>query len=408
MDATEAPSANQPTEPLVELSEVARREIDDFRLSHETKVLTIFFSDLVGSTQLQVEQGNTLAARLVQRHYAIMRATLAQYDGREISTAGDSMLIVFAAPADAVKFAVQAEHAMRREQVREPLLPAMRCGIHQGQVVLQKEAGASDFTDIYGVQVSMAARIMSLGHSGQILLSRAVFDDARTILGHERLPGLDELQWANHGAYRFKGFHEDCDVCEVGEEGTATLVAPPASAKAWPTLGTDSPSSSRRATRYAIAAALLLVMAIGGVLIARLASHSEEAAPTGSVAALQRRLAEVDAQLAKLVGVDEELKAMGELDKKYQAATGVFFGNEPDQVRSESLQFLTRLRNYELNEAEQAIVAKADARAAQSFAFYPEEIYNDVRRLAESLVAKRKALKREQEQLQSEIARGVK
>ena len=73
-----------------------------------------------------------------------MRRSSADFDGREIKTAGDSMLIVFAAPSDAVKFALHVQRAMRGEQSAQPRLPAVRAGVHQGQVVLEKGGGSDE------------------------------------------------------------------------------------------------------------------------------------------------------------------------------------------------------------------------------------------------------------------------
>ena len=221
-------------EEFASLSAQDREELERFRRAHETQVLTIFFSDLVGSTQLQTEWGNLQAAELVRRHYTIVREVLSRFDGREIKTAGDSMLIVFAAPSDAVKFALHVQRAMRGEREREPRLPAVRAGVHQGQVVLEKGGSSERVVDIYGLQVSTAARIMDLAQGGQVLLSRAVFDDARAILRADDFPGFGHLSWRNHGAYRFKGVEDGHEVCEVGEDGWAPLTPPPASAKGWP------------------------------------------------------------------------------------------------------------------------------------------------------------------------------
>ncbi|MHB8862954.1 MAG: protein kinase domain-containing protein [Pirellulaceae bacterium] len=219
---------------LVALSDDARQELEQFRRSHETVVLTIFFSDLVGSTKLQTELGNLRSAELVQRHYHLMRHVLTEFDGREIKTVGDSMLIVFAAPSEAVKFALYAQRAMRRERQAAAGTPIMRAGVHQGQVVLEIDRGGSDLVDVYGLQVSTAARIMDLAQGDQILLSRAVFDDARAILGPDDFPEFAALAWRNHGPYRFKGVEESHEVCEVGEEGWALLAPPASSGKGWP------------------------------------------------------------------------------------------------------------------------------------------------------------------------------
>lgn len=230
----EPPAEEIASDELARLSAEDRAELERFRRAHETQVLTIFFSDLVGSTRLQTELGNLQAAKLVLKHYTIVRDVLSRFDGREIKTAGDSMLIVFAAPSEAVKFALHAQRAMRAEAEQDAWLPAMRAGVHQGQVVLERRDSGEGVVDVYGLQVSTAARIMDLAAGGQILLSRAVFDDARAILRAEDFPGFGRLAWRNHGAYRFKGVADGHDICEVGEDGRAPLTPPPAGSKGWP------------------------------------------------------------------------------------------------------------------------------------------------------------------------------
>ena len=110
----------------------------------------------------------------------------------------------------------------------------MRAGIHQGQVVLEMDRRRADVVDVYGLQVSTAARIMDLARGDQILLSRAVFDDARAILSTDDFPGFPPLAWRNHGLYRFKGVEDSHEVCEVGEEGLAAWRRLRPSAKGWP------------------------------------------------------------------------------------------------------------------------------------------------------------------------------
>ncbi|MBM4040625.1 MAG: hypothetical protein FJ290_19130, partial [Planctomycetes bacterium] len=87
---------------------------------------------------------------------------------------------------------------------------------------------------VYGLQVSTAARIMELACGGQVLCSRAVFDDARAILRGSDLAGLGPVAWCNHGPYRFKGVEDPYDVCEVTEAGPEGFKRPIGSEKARP------------------------------------------------------------------------------------------------------------------------------------------------------------------------------
>ena len=156
---------------LVGLTADSHAQLEAFRAAHDTQVLTILLSDLEASTRQQSELGNLRAAELVQKHRAIFRDVLAPLDGREVETAGDSFLVVFAAPSEGVKFALRMQAAMRRERESDADLPWVRVGIHQGQVVVEMHAEGRKALDIYGLQVSAAARIMGLARGGQVLCS---------------------------------------------------------------------------------------------------------------------------------------------------------------------------------------------------------------------------------------------
>jgi len=162
----------------VGLTAESHGQMEQFRVTHETKVLTILLSDLEESTKQQAQLGNVRAAKLIQAHRSIFRTVLQDFDGQEIHAAGDSFLVVFAAPSEGVKFALHMQAAMRKAREEEPEFPWARVGIHQGQVVVERDAPGANVREIYGLQVSTAARITELAGGGQILCSRAVFDDA--------------------------------------------------------------------------------------------------------------------------------------------------------------------------------------------------------------------------------------
>jgi class 3 adenylate cyclase len=208
------------------LTEAAKMELERYRISRQTQVLTILLSDLEGSTRQQSMLGNIRAAELVQRHRSIFREVLARFDGREVETAGDSFLAVFAAPSEGMRFALMMQAAMRKARQECGDLPAVRVGIHQGQIVVEQYGGGGKVMDIYGLQVSTAARIMDLAAGGQILCSRAVFDDARSILIEKDLEGLGKIVWCNHGPYRFKGIEDSYPtnkIASLGPTPDATL-----------------------------------------------------------------------------------------------------------------------------------------------------------------------------------------
>lgn len=76
---------------------------------------------------------------------------------------------------------------------------------------------------------------MSLAVSGQILLTRFPFDEARHFLReHSVVAGRDRppLRWLAHEPYLLKGRDEPMDIFEVGAEGLAPLTPPPDGEKA--------------------------------------------------------------------------------------------------------------------------------------------------------------------------------
>jgi WD40 repeat protein/class 3 adenylate cyclase len=207
------------------ISNDTRVRVEEFRKRHRTALLTLLFTDLVGSTRLKQERGDSEAVAVMQVHAEIVREALrASSDAQEISTAGDSFFCVFVKPSDAVAFALRAQAALRGKLRGQA---TMRVGIHLGEVVVEERADA-------GKPVDSAARVMSLAEGGQILCTRAVFDNARQVLKGRDFEGLKRISWLNHGPYVLKGVEEPVEICEVGEEEVGVLKAPGPSEKAHP------------------------------------------------------------------------------------------------------------------------------------------------------------------------------
>ena len=204
-----------------------RAQVEDFQRRHHTKLVTMLFSDIVGSTKLKQILGDRGAIHVIQRHHTAFREILSRFDeGEEISTAGDAFFLVFAKPSDAVKFSLLVQAGLRRlaEGTGHPVFD--RIGIHVGEVWVDETAAPGKSHDLYGVQVDTCARVSSLGGADQILLTRFAFDSARQVLKGEDLENLAPLSWLNHGPYLMKGVEEALDVCEVGETGKAALTRP--------------------------------------------------------------------------------------------------------------------------------------------------------------------------------------
>ena len=208
-------------------------QVEDFRQRHRTDLLTLLFTDIIGSTQLKQTLGDARAVTLIQQHHSALRAILAQFaESEEIDTAGDSFFIAFTKPSDAVKFALLLQAKSRALAHETGTAVRDRIGIHVGEVFIDEQPTASGARRLSGLQVDTCARVMSLGEADQILISRLAFDSARQALKGEDIAGIGPLSWLNHGHYSLKGVDEPIEICEVGEEGEAPLSPPHDSEKA--------------------------------------------------------------------------------------------------------------------------------------------------------------------------------
>jgi class 3 adenylate cyclase len=207
--------------------------VEEFRRKHRIGLLTLLFTDMVGSTRLKQTLGDTGGFDRIQEHHALVREILARFpEGEEIGTSGDSFFIVFAKPSEAVKFSLLLQSRLRElsENSSAPLLD--RIGIHIGEVIIEECPGTAKPKDLYGIQVDICARMMGLGQGDQILMTRSSFDNARQVLKGRELAELGPLTWTSHGLYLLQGVEEPLEVCEVGETGRARLTPPSDSGKA--------------------------------------------------------------------------------------------------------------------------------------------------------------------------------
>ena len=126
-------------------------------------VLTLLFTDIVGSTERIVAIGDERWNALLEAYRAAVRRELARFGGREIDTAGDGFFAAFERPAQAVRCA-----AALRNSLRELGLDS-RIGLHTGECELRGER-------VSGLNVHVAARIMAAAKANEIVASSALRD----------------------------------------------------------------------------------------------------------------------------------------------------------------------------------------------------------------------------------------
>jgi predicted ATPase/class 3 adenylate cyclase len=130
-----------------------------------TGTVTFLFTDIEGSTRLLQDLGDRYAA-VRDEQAAIVRRAVAECDGVEVSTQGDSFFVVFRSPIAAVRAAVAAQRGLAAQDWPHGPPVRVRMGLHTGEGV----AGGDDYV---GIDVNRAARVADAAHGGQVILSDA-------------------------------------------------------------------------------------------------------------------------------------------------------------------------------------------------------------------------------------------
>src|SRR6266566_5899933 len=130
--------------------------------------VTLLFTDMEGSTRLLQQVGERYTD-LLEEYRQLLRAAFQWWNGHEVDTQGDAFFVAFARATDAVSGAVAAQRALASHVWPDGVVVRVRMGLHTGEPRLSSEG----YT---GLDVHLAARMMSAGHGGQVLLSQTTRD----------------------------------------------------------------------------------------------------------------------------------------------------------------------------------------------------------------------------------------
>ncbi|AXI48178.1 hypothetical protein C1J03_20545 [Sulfitobacter sp. SK012] len=129
----------------------------------EKIVLTLLMTDIVGSTSKLALLGDYCWAELLDQHDEIVRERVREFGGHTINTTGDGFITAFSGPTRAIHCARKIRAEVARLNI------AIRVGIHIGEC---ERRGS----DISGLTVHIAARILGCASRGQVLISETVRD----------------------------------------------------------------------------------------------------------------------------------------------------------------------------------------------------------------------------------------
>src|ERR1700730_14485738 len=131
-----------------------------------TGTVTFLFSDIEGSTQ-RWEQHREVMQAAIERHDEILRREIETNHGYVFKTVGDAFCAAFGRAEDAITAAIDAQRKLAKEDFTNVDGLRVRMGLHMGEAVERRG-------DYFGPDVNRVARLMSIGHGGQVLISNDV------------------------------------------------------------------------------------------------------------------------------------------------------------------------------------------------------------------------------------------
>jgi class 3 adenylate cyclase/tetratricopeptide (TPR) repeat protein len=148
------------------------------------KVVTVLFSDVVGSTELAQELDPEVLGLVMSRYFEEMQSVLERHGGMVEKFIGDAVMAVFGVPRahedDAlrgVRAAVEMGKTLDRlnEELKRTfgITVAIRTGVNTGEVVAGDPSRGQSF--VAGEAVNMAARLEQNSQAGEILVGEVTY-----------------------------------------------------------------------------------------------------------------------------------------------------------------------------------------------------------------------------------------
>ncbi|MBV8155157.1 MAG: adenylate/guanylate cyclase domain-containing protein, partial [Candidatus Eremiobacteraeota bacterium] len=135
-------------------------------MSAPADTVTFLFSDIEGSTA-RWEAHREAMQEAVARHDELMRSVIERHGGCVFKTVGDEFCTAFANAKDALAAAIEAQYALRERDWSSIEGLRVRMAIHAGAVEHRDN-------DYFGPPVNRVARLLSVAHGEQIVLSETV------------------------------------------------------------------------------------------------------------------------------------------------------------------------------------------------------------------------------------------
>jgi class 3 adenylate cyclase len=172
--------------------------------------VTFLLTDMEGSTALLQQLDHSYAGLLRDVRATILDAVRAS-GGTRVDAHGDEFFAVFEDPVSALEAAVAMQRAMAARRWTDGVQVRVRAGVHTGR---------PDLTDsgYVGLSVHTVARIASVAHGGQVLVS------GQTHAAIETMPAGFSL--VSLGAHRLADLPRETELYQIAAEGLLPTFPP--------------------------------------------------------------------------------------------------------------------------------------------------------------------------------------
>lgn len=189
--------------------------IDPNKKSDAPGVVTVMFTDIVGSTSMTETIGDKMAQEIIRRHNVIVRKALENNNGVEIKHTGDGIMASFAWATNALDAAIFIQKTIARYNREQPTMPFhLRIGLNTGEPIVENN-------DLYGLTVQKAARICAEAAEDQILVASVL----------KELSAGKNYNFIDMGSFTLKGISEPQQLYSVvwkQQKSESSPVPPPA------------------------------------------------------------------------------------------------------------------------------------------------------------------------------------
>jgi len=177
-------------------------------LSLRVARVALLFTDLTDSTALYHAVGDAKAFKVVQEHFEVLAAIIAEQRGTIVKTIGDAVMAAFVEERDALAaaFAMHRAFPAFRAGNSDASRTFLKIGVYAGPCYVVTANGILDY---FGQTVNVAARLQGASGPGEVVLDGRFADEA------ERAGWLANYSISEHFEARLKGLPHPVRVARI-------------------------------------------------------------------------------------------------------------------------------------------------------------------------------------------------